>query len=505
MLLTKENIEKINVSGLAMPTPASFELPERVLQFGTGVLLRGLPDYYIDKANKAGTFNGRVLVVKSTSSKGADAFDKQDSLYTLCIKGIQDGKQEVSYHINNAISRVLAASSNWPEIMNAAHNPELSIILSNTTEVGIVLSNDNVNDAPPASFPGKLLAFLYERYRHFKGDDQKGLVILPTELITDNASKLKGILQNLAKQNALGPEFEGWLLQANDFCNTLVDRIVPGKLPAAQQQQTEQELGYSDELMIMAEPFSLWAIETDSPRVHERLSFAQIDKGIVLVPSIEKFKELKLRLLNGTHTFSCAAALGSGFQVVKESMANQTFCTFVKNLMRNEIGPSILGAYIEPEDVAQFANSVIDRFSNPFLDHRWENIALHYTSKMNMRNVPLLKKWYSKNAAAPAYMAFGFAAYIKFMDSSLEEGKYFATIGGQHVALQDECAPALHEYWKDSTTVVSKVLGEDSLWGMDLRTFAGFEQTVSDYLQQINAQGVHQTIEKLNAEWQVEY
>ncbi|NQD69536.1 tagaturonate reductase [Sphingobacterium shayense] len=505
MLLSKENVEKINVPGIALPAEESFELPERVLQFGTGVLLRGLPDYYIDKANKEGVFNGRVLVVKSTSSQGADAFDKQNCVYTLCIKGIQDGKQVISYNVNNAISRVLAASNDWQEILQSAHNPELTVVLSNTTEVGIVLSNDSVNDEPPVSFPGKLLAFLYERYKYFKGDGDKGLVILPTELITDNATKLKSILLNLAKQNLLGPEFEGWLLQANDFCNTLVDRIVPGKLPLEQQQQTEAELGYNDELMIMAEPFSLWAIETGSARVRERLSFASVDKGIVLVPSIEKFKEIKLRLLNGTHTFSCAAALGSGFQVVKESMSSDTFSVFVKNLMYKEIGPSILDAYIEPSDVTQFASSVIDRFSNPFLDHRWENIAMNYTSKMNMRNVPLLKKWYNKNMASPAYMAFGFAAYIKFMDSSLEEGKYIATFGGQRVVLQDEFASVLHEYWRDSVTVVAKVLREDSLWGMDLTTYPGFEESVTQYLQEINADGVLKTIEKLNIEWQVEY
>src|SRR5690606_18664909 len=166
MLLSKENVEKINVPGIALPKRESFELPERVLQFGTGVLLRGLPDYYIDKANKQGVFNGRVLVVKSTSSQGADAFENQDNVYTLCIKGIQDGKQVVSYSVNNAISRVLAASSSWQEVLEAAQNPDLEIVLSNTTEVGIVLSNDDITDNPPASFPGKLLAFLYERYKY---------------------------------------------------------------------------------------------------------------------------------------------------------------------------------------------------------------------------------------------------------------------------------------------------------------------------------------------------
>src|SRR5690606_17398688 len=313
MLLSRENIEKIDVSKVELPQGSSFGLPERVLQFGTGVLLRGLPDYFVDKANKQGVFNGRVLVVKSTMSSGADEFAEQDGLYTLCIKGIDEGEEVVRYSINNAISRVLSASKDWEAILEAARNPDMQVVFSNTTEVGIVLSNDKIADNPPASFPGKLLSFLYERYRHFHADTAKGLVILPTELISDNATKLKKILHSLAVQNNLEKDFLVWLDEANDFCNTLVDRIVSGRLPKEEQQQTEQELGYQDQLMIMAEPFRLWAIETDSERVKQILTFAKVDSGVVLVPSIDKFKEIKLRLLNGTHTLSCAAALWSGF------------------------------------------------------------------------------------------------------------------------------------------------------------------------------------------------
>src|SRR5690606_34648204 len=181
MLLSRENIEKIASNKVELPEGSSFELPERVLQFGTGVLLRGLPDYFVDKANKEGVFNGRILVVKSTSSSGTDEFAQQDGLYTLCIKGIEDGQQVVKYSVNNSISRVLSASQDWQTILQAAHNPDMQVVFSNTTEVGIVLSNDNVTDNPPASFPGKLLTFLYERFRYFQGDTSKGLVILPTE------------------------------------------------------------------------------------------------------------------------------------------------------------------------------------------------------------------------------------------------------------------------------------------------------------------------------------
>lgn len=498
MLLSRKNIEKIDVNKVALPKGSSFELPERVLQFGTGVLLRGLPDYFVDKANKEGLFNGRILVVKSTSSSGTDEFAQQDGLYTLCIKGIEDGEQVVKYHVNNAISRVLSASKDWQTILEAARNPDMQVVFSNTTEVGIVLSNDAVTDNPPASFPGKLLSFLYERYRHFEGDKTKGLVVLPTELISDNATKLKKILHSLAVQNNLGKDFTAWLDDANDFCNTLVDRIVPGRLPKEEQQQTEQELGYQDELMIMAEPFRLWAIETDSERVHRVLSFADVDSGLVLVPSINKFKEIKLRLLNGTHTLSCAAALWSGFTTVKEAMQNKPFNTFVRGLMKDEISKAIIDENIETQDAEDFSSSVIDRFSNPFLEHRWESIALNYTSKMNMRNVALLEKWYKKNLVPPQHIALGFAAYIKFMDTAEQDGAYIQEINNQKIVLQDEFAPVLFNYWKNRDTVVHNVLHDDSLWGKNLTKYPEFEATVMHYLEEINAVGVLKTIEKLN-------
>ena len=174
---------------LVVPEASIFDLPEKVLQFGTGVLLRGLPDYLIDKANRQGVFNGRIVVVKSTDSGDSAAFDEQDGLYTLCVRGIENNELVEENIICSAISRVLSAKSQWETILACAKKPELQIILSNTTEVGIQLVQDDISDTPPTSFPGKLLAFLYARFKAFGGSQESGLVIVPTELIPDNGTK----------------------------------------------------------------------------------------------------------------------------------------------------------------------------------------------------------------------------------------------------------------------------------------------------------------------------
>src|ERR1044072_8088199 len=166
---------------LTVPDEKVFQLPEKVLQFGTGVLLRALPDYFIDKANRQGIFNGRIVVVKSTSQGDSSAFEKQDGLYTLCVRGIQNGEKVEENIINSSISRVLSANEEWEKILECAHNQQLQIIISNTTEVGIQLTNDDIRHHPPKSYPGKLLAFLFELFKAFGGSEHSGMVIVPTE------------------------------------------------------------------------------------------------------------------------------------------------------------------------------------------------------------------------------------------------------------------------------------------------------------------------------------
>jgi tagaturonate reductase len=499
MILNKENLKNINGEKVTKPAAEILALPEKVIQFGTGVLLRGLPDYFIDKANAKGIFNGRILVVKSTSKDGADVFSRQDNLYTLCVKGIEAGANVEEYSINSSISRVLSASQDWAEILKAAHQPEMQVVISNTTEVGIVKSEDTIGDNPPQSYPGKLLAFLYERYKAFNGSAESGMVIVPTELISDNADKLKAILLELAIQNKLGWAFENWLKTANHFCKTLVDRIVPGKPQTAVQKAIENELGYEDELMIMAEPFRLWAIESASAKVKEVLSFAEADKGIFIVPSIEKFKELKLRLLNGTHTICCGLALLAGFNTVKEAMENVEFADHVLRLMKEEIAPAVENEDITREEAIAFSESVIDRFSNPSLAHQWQAITLNYTSKLQMRNIPLIRRYYALKNEVPQLTALGVAAYILFMNVNKDGEVYTASVNGKSFPVQDEFAEVLYRYWEKPETVVDNTLGDTRLWGKNLNEYPGFNEAVKSYVERLQHKGAKETFRDLHS------
>lgn len=501
MQLSKKILSQIQQEGLA-PQASLFALPEKVLQFGTGVLLRGLPDHFIDKANKQNLFNGRIVVIKSTATGGTDAFKDQDGLFTLLERGVENGERSEKTFINASISRVLSANEEWDKILQCAGDPEIRLIISNTTEVGITYMESDVLAQKPESFPGRVLSILMTRYELFEGSVESGMVIIPTELIVDNGIKLKEIVVKLAEKKGVSETFLYWLKTANDFCNSLVDCIVPGKLADTEQKNAEEQLGYEDKLMIMSEPYRLWAIETKSERTKQILSFSQCDAGVVIAPDINKFRELKLRLLNATHTLSCGLAHLSGFTTVKEAMQDEAFTHFVSSLMMEEISPLIVQNNITLEEAHQFASQVIDRFKNPFIEHLWLNITAQYTSKMAMRTVPLVEKHYSVSSEVPEKIAMGFAAFIAFMQSTQkEDAQYYGTNKEKEYRINDDKASFLNQYWHmgDAQARVDAILRDTSLFGTDLTQYAGFSEAVCDMLISIRNHGAENMLKSIFA------
>ena len=491
MLLSRYNLKNINPDVASVPDEALFALPEKVLQFGTGVLLRGLPDFFIEKANRQGIFNGRIVVVKSTDTGDSTAFDKQDSLYTLCIRGLENGKEVKENIICSSISRVLSARNDWDAILQCAHNPAMRIIISNTTEVGIVLVHDDIRRHPPTSYPGKLLAFLLERYKAFEGRPQSGMVIVPTELISNNARKLESIVLELAHLNALDSKFIEWLEQHNHFCNSLVDRIVPGKPDNSVKKALDEELGYQDDLLTMSEVYRLWAIEGNE-QVKDVLSFAAADGGVVIADDITIFKELKLRLLNATHTLSSGVAYLAGFTTVKQAMDDKLMYNFIRDLMLDEIAIAI--PYPVPEEQAkEFASKVLDRFSNPSIEHQWISITLNYSTKIKMRVIEVIKRYAELYGTVPENIATGFAAYLLFMKPVRKDGNiYYGELNGNSYPINDNKAEYYHTLWQEQSPsiLVNTVLNNASLWEADFRTIPGFAEKVTEKLQDIMQHGM---------------
>ncbi|RZS74764.1 hypothetical protein [Pseudobacter ginsenosidimutans] len=289
-LLTRRNLKKIKTRTVAVPAAAIFELPERVLQFGTGALLRGLPAWCIDKANRRGIFNGRIVAV--TSGDETDPLTAQDGLYTICERAAAKTGTTASFVINAAISRVLNESLHWDLILRCAANPEMQIVVAQTNAADLVLKKDNVHWQPPKSFPGKLLAFLYHRFKHFNGAAGSGMVIIHSTG-PEQPKGLDAIVLELAHQNGLETAFLDWLEASNHFCNSVADRMVLNSISPQQQKELEKMTGYKDELLVITESYRNWCIETNNKSVQKILSFSQADPGVVLSPQLSSFGKMK--------------------------------------------------------------------------------------------------------------------------------------------------------------------------------------------------------------------
>ncbi len=482
-----------------------FDLPERIMQFGTGVLLRGLCDYAVDKANKNGVFNGRIVVVKSTNSDSSD-FDRQDSIYTLQERGISETGETVNdATVITAISRVVDATNAWKDVLKCVENPKLNIIISNTTEAGLVYLKEDIFQSPPKSFPAKLTAVLYARFKTFNGSETHGLTVVPTELVVENGKLLRGYVLQHTAANDLPEAFTYWLNTACDFCDSLVDRIVSGAPSKAEKEERFLKYyNYRDELCIDSEPFMLWAIEGNE-RVMQRLSFAKIENRVVVADDIAPFREQKLRILNGGHTISINAAFLSGHEFVRDMMTDSVCGDFTESVILNEILPTV-----EPicSDAPNFANAVLNRFRNPFIAHKLISITFQNSAKMQARNAETFKRYYEKMGTVPPLMSLGFAAYLLFSKVEKEEnGQYFGryTEGSDFYLVTDDKAAILQKKWakiegstnkKRLLELVDSIVSDPNLFDETLKNIPHFIETVAECLFDLMNNGVRNTVEK---------
>jgi tagaturonate reductase len=493
--LSRDLIESLRSRSDLLSPPRGYEAwPEAVVQFGTGAFLRGFVEYFLDQAGRSGDFPARVVMVGSTGSGRDRVVGDQDGLYTLYTRGISGGEVREERRIVGVVSRALSAATEWEEVLACARNPELKLIFSNTTEVGIRLDPDDAPSlSPPHSYPGKLARFLFERARAFDFDARAGVVVIPCELIENNGGRLRDLVLELGERWGFGASFRRWISDAVPFCNTLVDRIVPGAPTGAALTELEQSLGYRDELLTTTEVYRLFAIEGDEA-LREQLRFAAADSGVLVTPDIAPYRERKVRLLNGGHTVMVPAALLAGCRTVREAVEHEQIGPFLRRVLLEEIVPAI-----DAPGSAEFANEVLDRFANPFIEHSLFDITLHGTAKMKVRVVPSIVSYSERFGRVPECLAFGFAAFLLFMRGELHSSRVAA---GETVPA-DDAGERIRSIWDgleagDAPRLmirVSHLCADAELWGADLTQVPGFVDAVSRFLDTALREGTAAALE----------
>ena len=459
--------------------------PIKVLQFGEGCFLRAFVDLMIDIANEKGAFDGNIVIVKPRETGDVDLFKKQDSLYTVILRGIENGEVVDSRRIVTSVEKTLHCKNDFDEYIALAELDTLEFIVSNTTEAGITLDVTDSFDGLPKTYPGKLTQFLYRRWEHFNGDMDKGLIILPVELIEDNGKKLLQYVLKLADVWQLPEGFKAWVKNGCVFCNTLVDRIVTG-YPKNDYEALWQRLGFKDELLNVGEPFALWVIESERD-ISDRLPFDRLGLPVVFCNDLRPYRECKVRVLNGAHTSSVLIGYLAGFDIVRDCMNDQSVGEFVRRTVMEEISPLVP---LNDAEVKSFAESVFERFKNPFIDHSLLAISLNSVSKWKSRVLPTFKDYYEKYGTLPKMLTFSFAALLAFYRSTdrCEDGLYAKRKDGTEYVIRDgdEVLGFISQQSSKPTAKYVRAVAENvDFWGEDLTRYNGFCDAVTDWVCEI--------------------
>ncbi|MDR0646362.1 MAG: tagaturonate reductase [Elusimicrobiota bacterium] len=473
--------------------------PEKILQFGEGNFLRAFADWMINSANENGSYKGSIVLCEPIPSAiQGDKINVQNGIYTLVMRGIENGKPVEKIQKITSVSRCINAYKDFDALMSLAKKPDLEVIISNTTEAGIVYKyGDKLTDNPPESFPAKITLFLYERFKEFNGDKTKGLLFLPVELIDYNGTELKKIVLRYAKEWNLEKYFIDWIDEANKFTNTLVDRIVTG-YPKNNIAEFEEKLGYKDDALVTSEIFNLWVIEGKK----EWASILPVHKSsgkVIWTDDVAPYKMRKVRILNGGHTATVLAAYLAGHNTVLDFMNDPVFTKYLDKLFVEEIMPTL---DIAEKELETFANAVKERFANPYIKHNLLDISLNSCSKFNARCLPSLLEYIKRKNALPGLLSFSLAAFIKFYQVKRDEERdlYYAVRAdnSQYVVKDDKAVLSFFaEIWqsKDPAEISKSVLSNKSFWsGRDLTSISGLKEKTAFYLSKLNDKSIRDVV-----------
>lgn len=485
--LCYETLEKAGYTGYLLKNA-----PERVLQFGEGNFLRAFADYWFDMANEKAGWNGKCVLVQPIAQGLTQLINRQEGLYTLYLRGRQNGEKVDAKRVISSVSRCLNPyeKQDYDAMMDVAAGEALEYIVSNTTEAGIVYDPScRLEDCPPASFPAKLTQVLLHRWRA----GRPGVVVLSCELIDNNGKELLRCVNQYIKQWGLEEGFARWVNGDCTFCSTLVDRIVPGRIrDAAEAARLEDESGYRDALIDVGEVFGVWNIE--GPEwLAEKLPFRAAGLNCPVVPDVTPYKKRKVRILNGAHTGFVLGVYLAGYDIVRDCMQDDVILGFMNRMLHEEVIPTLP---LDRQDLEAFAAAVQDRFNNPFINHELMSITLNSTSKWRARNMPSLLEYAQTAGKLPPCLAMSFAAYIAFYSSDIqaltEQGLVCRRPKGNEYTVSDD-RWVLEFYYSrrgvSDETLVHDVMTNEKMWGQDLTLVPGFEQAAAENLRRIRTEG----------------
>ena len=466
------------------------DAPEKVLQFGEGGFLRAFVDDFIDIANEKAGFNGKVVLVQPIPQGLSKMINAQEGLYTLYLRGRENGEKVDDKRVISCVSRCLNPYEEWDKVLEVARSEALEIVVSNTTEAGIVYdSGSRFDQCPPASYPAKLTRVLFERY----SAGLKGLTILPCELIDNNGKELKKCVDQHIADWGLEPGFKKWVEEEVVFCSTLVDRIVPGRIRDPEEVKALAEKnGYDDPLIDVGEVFGFWAIEGPDG-LEDRLPFKKAEVPVKVVPDVTPYKKRKVRILNGAHTGFVLGAYLAGYDIVRDCMHDAAILGYMNHMLYDEVIPTLP---LDKDDLKQFAAAVQDRFNNPFVNHELMSISLNSTSKWRARNMPTFLDYVKEKGELPKYLTTSFAMYIAFYSNDIQaltdKGLVCKRPNGDEYTVNDD-RWVLEFYYahKDDSPedLVHAVMTNTDMWGQDLTQVPGFEAEVVRILKLIRKDG----------------
>ena len=474
------------------------ERPIKVVQFGEGNFLRAFVDYMIDIANEQGKFDGDIVLIKPIEFGNLDMFHAQECQYTVSLRGIVDGEAKVLNRQITSVCDAVDAINEYEKYMSLAEIDTLRFVVSNTTEAGIVYDDtDKFELNPPKTFPGKLTKFLYHRFETFGGDMEKGLVMLPVELIDDNGIMLKKCVMQLIELWGLSDEFKAWVDEACIFTSTLVDRIVTG-YPRDTINEEWEALGYEDRIMVTGEPFALWVIES-AKDISKEFDLPGAGLPVIFTDNQKPYKQRKVRILNGAHTSFVLASYLCGNDLVKESMDDDDVRNFMMKTIYDEVIPTLT---LPENELKEFAEAVVTRFNNPYVKHALLSISLNSVSKWRARCMPSFLGYIEKTGKLPARLTFSLAALMAFYTGSeIREKALIGSRDGQEYNILDDMA--VLEFFRDNSgkataEFVSAFLGREDFFGQDLNKVEGLTDAMVAYLDDIKANGMRAALCKIS-------